>query len=268
MFHFPVINKSSPQANGLRYCWPMFTQASIGRELGQGANATLTTTATTLGPQSPILTPIYNGTSHYGTAAIDLGDVTTLTASFWLYWDAFGSGDDLCLEYTVIADILASGGGNGFYVDPNAASSTFRVGVGADNGARVRSFVRPTGAVWHHYVILMDRTIDWGIPAIYVDGLSVTLTNVNNTTTPGNFKASSPIYFMSRASTSLYGAGRICDVRLYAGKLLTQAEAWALYDPRTRWDLYMPAEDRRAWLNAVVASGPPAGSLALLGVGR
>ena len=83
----------------------------------------------------------------------------------------------------------------------------------------------------------------------------------------GNFRPTQNLYFMSRAGTSLFGAGRLCDVRIYAGKLLTQPEAWALYDPRTRWDLYRDPSKRRAW-QGLAQAAPGARLLSLLGVGR
>jgi hypothetical protein len=269
MFAFPDINRASPHAQGLRYCWPMFGQ-HLGRELVSGAHATLVTGASVRGPQTPILTPTYNGTSHDAVAAVNFGDVSSLTVSFWLYWDVNSNNMDLALEYTTkFWDNSVGGGGNGWNINPNFITGPgFFAGVGGTAGGKSKRFTQPTAAVWRHFVILLDRTLSFGVPALYMDGKSQTLTNEeDHVSVTGNFQANSNLNFMSRNGASAWGAGRICDVRCYAGKLLTSAEAWALYDPRTRWDLYMPVEDQSKW-KVTAATGPTAGSLALLGVGR
>ena len=166
MFHFPVINKSSPQAKGLRYCWPMFTSASIGRELGQGANATLNTTATALGPQSPILTPLYNGTSHYGTAAIGLGDVSSLTVSLWMNVGALPAGDRFMIEYTA-----NTASDNAFYLDVYSNGRLY-VGVDWSTKEKGKNLLLPALNTWHHYTVLIDRAVAYGVHAVYLDGVS------------------------------------------------------------------------------------------------
>ena len=276
MFTFPTINKSSPHANGLRYCWPMFGHTgAVKKEVMQGADlTTLTSGDSVAGPSSSILTPAYNGTSHYGVAFINLGDVRNLTLSFWMYWDVNTTNDDLCLEYTAWADNGTGGGGNGIYCDPNNAAG-FIVAAGGTAGGHGRWFTRPSAAAWHHYVALIDRAQTGAlrcVPAVYVDGRSVALTSADASggVLAGNFHAADNFYFMSRGGTSLYGPGRLCDVRIYPGKLLSPAEAWSLYDPRTRWDLYAPIEQplRWSWVTEAALPEAPAGGLALLGVGR
>ena len=106
------------------------------------------------------------------------------------------------------------------------------------------------------------------MPAAYVDGRSVTLTTFVDDTIATNFQVASPLNFMSRNGASLFGAGQLCDVRIYA-TLLSTAEAWALYDPRTRWDLYQEPERRAVWaIGTSAPTGPFPGGLTLLGVGR
>ena len=139
-----------------------------GKELLQGAHATVISGSAAAGAASPILTRAYNGTSHYSVAAINLGDVATLTISFWMYWDTVGTNDDLSLEYTIIGDVTASGG-NGFYIDPNDAGGFVR-GGGGGTGSRSKRIVKPSAGAWHQYVMLMDRTLTAGVPTVYVDG--------------------------------------------------------------------------------------------------
>jgi hypothetical protein len=60
--------------------------------------------------------------------------------------------------------------------------------------------------------------------------------------------------------------GEFCDLRIY-NRALSSAEVWALYDPRTRWDLYQQPT-RRLWIDtaAAPATGGHPQYLPLLGV--
>ncbi len=170
---------------------------------------------------------LFNGTSDAAQAAsVDLSAVNKLTLSFWLWWDAFADNDDMAMEFT--ADTNAN---QGFFVDPNSGfpsagqfQCAFKCG-----GASVNSgyFTRPSAAAWHHYAILFDASVNPDTIAAYVDGVSQTITYNAQFNTTGTFD-NATLNFMSRNAASLFGAGRMAEVALYPGVLLTADEITAL----------------------------------------
>jgi hypothetical protein len=48
--------------------------------------------------------------------------------------------------------------------------------------------------------------------------------------------------------------GLIADVRIYK-RALSDAEVWALYDPRSRWDLYWQPNTRAYSFMSAIAAG-------------
>lgn len=185
---------------------------------------------------------VFNGTSDYGqTAAIDLSGITTMTVSFWLYWDAFADDNKMAIE----SSATASSNIGGIYILPNQGTTTrFQIRLNTNGGVTSTvSFTRPSGAAWHHYVCCFDRNAGTQqVTAVYVDGVSQSLT-VDNTSavTTGGF-GNHVWNFMSRnGGASLEGAGRLDDIRIY-NRVLPAWEARALmhasrrgYPQELRW---------------------------------
>jgi YD repeat-containing protein len=154
----------------------------------------------------------FNGTSAAGAANVDLSGTNKLTLEFWMNWDAFNNDDDLAMEFT---DNFNSNAG-GFIVDPNESSTgKFAVSLGNGSTRNATVFDRPTAGEWHHYAFVFDTSADGDHQIIpYVDGQPVTYTKLASGTGAGNF-ANSALYFMSRAASSLFGAGRLDEVAIY-----------------------------------------------------
>lgn len=173
----------------------------------------------------------FNGTTQAlnTSATLDLTAYTTLTLGFWLYWDAFANNDALCMESS--ANFNNNVGG--ILVDPNEGSGTAGFAVGILAASALKNsyyFARPTAAAWHQYTVTLNRGAGaQQVVAAYVDGAPQALTVVpgNNNATSGNF-GNYTWYAMSRATTSLFGAGRLCEVALWPGVMLTPAEAFRL----------------------------------------
>lgn len=164
----------------------------------------------------------FDGSNDYVSATVDLSPYNQLTLSFVLWVDTFGTGSQLALEYTT--DGISNAG---IHVNPNHVTGVFEVASGTGFGSVAR-FAQPSGAAWHHYTIVIDRTVENGIRAVYVDGKAVSLTYPFSGASAGNF-ANSTFYFMSRAGTSAFLAGRLSDVRINAGVLFSASAALALY---------------------------------------
>ena len=90
-------------------------------------------------------------------------------------------------------------------------------------GYNTFGFARPCAAAWHHYALVFDRNAAAASELrAYVDGALVSGTKPASTNTLGNF-AQSTLYFMSRAGSSLFGAGDLDEVAIY-NRALSAAE--------------------------------------------
>ena len=80
-------------------------------------------------------------------------------------------------------------------------------------------FTRPSAGVWHHYVMVMDRSPGGGNVdqfRVYVDGRFTSGTVATNASTE-NF-GNHTLYFMHRNASgvqTLFGNGQLDDVRIY-----------------------------------------------------
>ena len=212
----------------------------------------------------------FDGSNDFIQATLNLSDTAVITLSFWLYWDTYGTDDDLAFEHTA-----AYFNNNGFIVDPNepGGGGRFFIGVGGTAGnLKGVSIPRPTAAAWHHHGIVMDRTSTDKVTLVVVDGVPQTLTPLFSGTVTGNF-ANSTLNFMCRNGASLFGAGRLDDVRVY-NRALSHGEILSLYiDPWLEFDeeeddevyFIVSGGDISASLTATLAglSGSIAGAVAI-----
>jgi hypothetical protein len=188
----------------------------------------------------------FNGTTQaLGTSAsIDLTSYTTLTVGFWLWWDAFSNNDAFCLESSTNFNNFIGG----IQIKPNdSPSSAFtaiiRSAAAANSGV---SFARPSAAAWHHYLFTLDRGAGaQQVTNVYVDGATKALTAAGVDPTAGNF-GDYPWYLMSRAAGSFWGAGRLCELALWPGAILTPPEVTALAQGVTP-DRVRPSPANRYW---------------------
>lgn len=168
---------------------------------------------------------LFDGSNDYASAAVNLSAETTITLSWWMYWNAFANDDDLAFEYSANYNFNAGS----FIVDPNGGTTTFNVGINGDVGKNQGGYTRPSGAAWHHYMAVMDFSASGasaGEVALYIDGAAASESAQANSENTGNF-GNYTLYFMSRAGASLFGAGRLAEVAIYSGAL-TLAESKAL----------------------------------------
>lgn len=132
-----------------------------------------------------------------------------------------------------MADGIAN---SGFVVGPNWSTGTLQVAMGPPGGATAAAvnYTRPGAAAWQHYTVTLDRSAAAasGI-ALYLNGAALS-GSVSSSGTPGGTFANSTLWWMCRNGSSLFGAGRLSDVRLYGGRFLGPAEAWSLYEQSLR----------------------------------
>jgi hypothetical protein len=155
----------------------------------------------------------FDGVDDRGRVAtgVDLSDTNVITVEFWMLWDAHGTNDDLATEF---GDTNAAGG---YVVNPNTSGGATQFSAFMANGAGgfENHYItpRPSAAAWHHYAFVFNRAAAVGSKiTFYVDGAAVTEIQNSTITTAGNF-GNLPLNIMSRAGTSLFGAG---DMQHYA----------------------------------------------------
>lgn len=185
---------------------------------------------------------VFNGTSDYGqTGTIDLSSLTTLTVSFWLYWNAFANDNDTAIESSANPGDIANPGAISML--PNFSTGVFAFRVITAAAFNSYSIVRPSAAVWHHYVVCYDRNGGaQQVTAVYVDGVSQSLTAiVSDTGNTGGFGNYVWNFMARNGGASLQGAGRLDDIRIY-NRILPAWEVRALlhasrrgYPNELRW---------------------------------
>lgn len=168
---------------------------------------------------------IFNGTSDYGSVALDLSFTNRVALAFWLWWDSFAAdANDNALEYGT--DWFLQ---NGFDVRPNSTSGQVGVSTGDNSLQDAKRFPRPTAAAWHHYMIRYDRSAPTSDQiSVWVDGVSQSVTSAGTNQDITNNFGNRTLYIMSRAGSSLFGAGRMADLALWAGLLPHAQDATTL----------------------------------------
>lgn len=180
-----------------------------------------------------------NGTdqSLQTASSLDLTGQALLSIQMWLWWDTFASDDDLAMEFSTDHNSF----NDGFVVNPNVSDvARFQFGYHNAAGQNQKSFTRPSEDAWHHYVFNFDRTLTAAaeIVSAYVDGSSQSLTTDFSNDSANNF-GNHVLYLMSRANSTLFGAGRIAEVAIWGGVNLSQGNVDTLYNSgkgaRAQW---------------------------------
>jgi hypothetical protein len=173
----------------------------------------------------------FDGTDDYVSTSttLDLSKTSAITVSMWLNWTVFAGNDKLAMEFTTDTNSFTTG----FYVDPNSANGTFpnsfSVALQGNVGLNSALFTRPSAGAWHHYVFVLDKgALAASEITPFVDGRVQSYNKAQSSENTNNF-GNATLYFMSRAGSSLFGAGQIDDVRVY-NYALTAGQVKLLYN--------------------------------------
>jgi YD repeat-containing protein len=170
----------------------------------------------------------FDGINDAASAPLTLSGHSAITLEFWMKWNEWSNNDQLAFEYT--SNFNDNPGG--FLVDPNSSFGSFAVGLGQGESRNVSTFARPSAGVWHHYAFVLNTSAPASEEIVpFVDGQPVAYSKVASGTGAGNF-ADATLSFMSRAGTSLNGAGSLDDVSIY-GAPLSAATIAAHYEAAT-----------------------------------
>jgi PKD repeat protein len=155
----------------------------------------------------------FDGSDDGATAPVDFGGSSAITVEFWMKWNAYANDDDLAMEFTSNFNEVPGG----FLVDPNSPQfgGTFGVGISSGTSRNSVFFARPTAGAWHHYAFAIDTSALAATQITpYVDGQPVVYQKADSGSGAPAFGKSN-LYFMSRAASSLNGAGDLDEVALY-----------------------------------------------------
>ena len=118
--------------------------------------------------------------------------------------------------------------GFGFFPD-DADCGGIQVAVSGNNGFSVNCFAQPSSGVWHHFVIIYDKTLGaTAETSLYIDGVLQTPTQNENATVNSNAFGNNPLYLFARDGTQDPTAGTISDLQIY-NRHLTAAEVQQVY---------------------------------------
>lgn len=246
-----VIQGSGTSAYNANYIshYPMSdTGTPLVDHTSSGNDITATGTGLTFAAAGQLGTSFLNDGSNPNTSvALDLSSENTIIVEFWMYWDAFANDDDFAMEFT--SDTNSSG--NGFVVDPNVSAGTFGIANTGNVGFSSPKYTRPSGAAWHHYAAVFDKSKSTDEADLYLDGnlQTPTVRSQNNNNTD-NF-TNDVLYIFSRNNTSLFGSGRLQHFSVFTARSADaiDLEYRATNDQATFWGTW-------AW-NAPAGGGTP-----------
>lgn len=205
----------------------------------------------------------FSGTSQYlqSSATIDLSSFSKLNIMIWYWWDAYGTDDDLLLEFgTGVSDGGFTFDWNDSGVGPsgNVGLYTYNAGQTDMNAA---DFPRPSAAGWHQLVVYIDRA--QGSPSInafrniFSDSVDVAFnTPTDNTLDPLNF-GNLTLTVFARSDGSLAGAGRAAEVALWGGITMVQADVNALWNGGAGIDASTVQSGSLVYYNQICGSSSP-----------
>lgn len=215
-----LVDRAHPHARGLVAAWA-FTGRCGGYALDLLSGRKLTLAGYAAGTDPFADTPAgrcpsFNGTSDYGSVPLNLSGTRTITLGFGLTWTTFANNDALAMEFTANTNTAAGA----FYIDPNdSQTGSIACTLGASTTLCTNGFPRPAAGVPHRYDWALDRTATTvaGQIAGYLDGVPQPMTGYASQSTPvSDAFADDTLYLMSRAGSSLFGAGSLAWLTIHS----------------------------------------------------
>jgi hypothetical protein len=170
----------------------------------------------------------FDGVDDYVvTPSLNLSATSAATVSFWYLVKIQAITTEVALEFSTNFNNVTTG----FMVatdDATSCSPDAAAGLKGNTGYNLACYTRPSLG-WHHYVAVFDKSLSSNEANLYIDGILQTPTsrpfNSNNTNSFGTL----PLYFMTRAGSSLFNDGSIDEVRVY-NRALSSSEVLQLYN--------------------------------------
>jgi hypothetical protein len=256
-----AVNRDSPQAEGLVGWWPFLPAGGgqafdlVGGNHGTLNNMNLNSDWVTDPMALSALNFIRANNSYVAVPDADILNPAQFTVSAWISTTQTTDGSLACKA--------AASGGSGYWLAIGfGLPAVAGLYVGDAVGGFVHGSILINDGLWHSIVGTYDGTT----AKIYVDGAldnSGARTGTSGTHTLGFGSA------IDGGPGSSY-TGLLADIRLYNWALPADLIA-AMFDPRTRWDLYYPLRQRvwalplAAGLKTITLQGSVGTQIALAG---
>jgi Concanavalin A-like lectin/glucanases superfamily len=256
-----AINRDSPQAEGLINWWPaqpwggttVYDLAGLSPGTWQGSPVWFDDVL--VGPSLNV-----DGASTYVTTGCVLNTAGPFTISFWAflisYLQLFPAPLQFQTDQTSAFETFWSTQSGGYNGVNFGSDSNFLQAVGSTPGSSL------TGS-WFHQAITYNGAGRSTLTnyALYLNGVAETLSGGG----PYSGTTNATRFGFATASSTFFN-GYLSDIRVY-NRALSADEVTALFNPRTRWELYYPLR-QRVWCLGAVPTVPVSKQLALpAGVG-
>jgi uncharacterized membrane protein len=184
--------------------------------------------------------------------AVNLSSTHAVTVVLWSKRTYSTSGGHVLFEATT--NFTQSTTGFGLFPD-DATCMGVQAALKGDVGETANCYNQPSSGVWHHLVIVYDKTQTSGNQvALFVDGVLQNPTRSLYASTNTNSFGNDPIYLFSRGGTQMFDTGRVRDLRIYASAL-TAAQIQQIYHRAAMAGISGPAKISGATARA--AAQPP-----------
>jgi uncharacterized membrane protein len=158
--------------------------------------------------------------------AINLSSTRAVTVAFWSKRTYSTAGGHALLEST--ADFTKSTTGFAVFPDDSACAG-IQIAIKGDVGETANCYGQPTSGVWHHFVLVLDKTQSAGNQvALYADGVLESPTRNLAASTNTNDFGNNSIWLFSQGGTGMFDSGQLDDLRIY-NVALTAAEIQHFY---------------------------------------
>lgn len=221
-----ILNRESPQAQGLAHWWPLQSPLGLMNLAGGPSLGYVSGTRGYTGDPSLGTMLVANSTRYDSASAVALSPPFTI--AMWVVAYSTPSSYKAACRFDNC----------GFYNDPSSRWIWLTAG---ESGVITAS--PPTNRA-----SLLTVTDDGVTTSTYLNGLAAG-------TTGGNVVLSGTLSVCGDQFGQMWD-GLITDMRIYR-RVLSPAHVWSLYDPATRWDLYW-VPGRRLYVD--LAAGGSVGS--------
>lgn len=246
-----AMKRDSPQSRGLAAWWPALGQIGVGTLLDFGMRGNHGAFGASTAAPSWLTDPLVTAKLSFDGSNDEITLPTTFklntagawAVSYWCYLTETAFAGNSAFPVTMaLPDVT----GQEFYVGFFNNAGQYD-GLTLGNSGTYGSLVLPTVSqfqnTWAHLIISHAGGTFNATNAIgYMNGVPKTLSagggTQNNALTQGWIGR----YFGSNG----FFKGYLSDVRVY-DRPISAAEAWQMFDPQTRWELYQPLRNRAVY---------------------
>lgn len=233
-----TLNRESNHSRGL-IAWYPLDEAGVERVFDRARGNTAVCPDAVTSTITSDVTGMGRVKTSLGTSAYDTFDAPALdymnSARSWSAWIKLG--DDAAYRSIITKGYSQSWH---FGVFQSGAGSFLQLWVAANNHNSTFTLTSPSSELVHVAATWDQANIRMFVNGVLLDTIAQAGAAINGSAVVKIGAGS------DTTNTAYMFKGQLHDIRVH-DSVLTPAEAWSLYDPRTRWDLYRPIGRSRAY---------------------